>query len=246
MVNSRCSITPLFLFVTLVLSMAIPAAAQTTVVIYPGDMGTWGFLEETATGGGAMMLGPGTPPSGLGSAQLVVDGTGGELLGTTDFGGTLFSTITELAYSTFRVAPTGGILAPTLQFNVDYDLTDANTSWQGRLVFEPYYTGAPVLDATWQTWNPMTAAAAWWATGAPGNVVCSQGSPCTWAEVLAAFPNAGIQAPPLSGVLLKAGGGWSSGYDGNVDALVIGIGGVTTTFDFELDVPVELQSFIVE
>lgn len=235
-----------FVFVlAAVFAIANPVFPQTTVVVYPGDMGTWAWLEEVAVGSGEMMVGPGAPPSGLGSARLVVDDTGRMILGTVDYAGTPFSSITDLTYSTYRTAPVTGIFANTLQFNVDYDLTDADESWQGRLLFEPYYTGTPVTAAIWQTWDTLTAAAAWWASGSPGNATCSQPSPCTWAEVLAAFPNAGIHAT-LPGVLLKAGGGWPGGFDGNVDDLTIGISGVTTTYDFEMDVPVELQSFSVE
>jgi len=234
----------LFLVCIGVLLVAIPVTAQTTVVVYPGDMGTWAFLEEITTGSGEMTVGPGMVPAGLGSAHLIVDDTGRMILGTTDFGGTPFAVITQLDYSTYRAVPSGGVLANTLQFNVDYDLTDGDNSWQGRLLFEPYHTGATIPGTTWQTWDTMTAGAGWWATGAPGNTSCPQSSPCTWAEVLAAFPDAGIHAS-LPGVLLKAGGGWPGGFDGNVDALVIGINGTTTTFNFELDVPVELQSFVI-
>lgn len=232
--------------IALILVVAAPATAQTTVIVYPGDMGNWAWFEEVANASGEMIVGPGTPPSGLGSARLVVDDTGRMILGTSDFTGTPFAAITHLSYSTYRTLPVDGVFANTLQFNVDYDLTDADTSWQGRLLFEPYYTGTPILGTIWQTWDTLTADAAWWASGAPGNTACSQPSPCTWAEVLAAFPNAGISVPPNGGVLLKAGGGWPGGFDGNVDNLVIGIAGVTTTFDFELDVPVELQSFSIE
>lgn len=246
MTNFNSFTAALLLSIILLVAMATPAVAQTTVIVYPGDMGTWGWLEEVATGSGEMFAGPATPPSGLGSARLVVDDTGRMILGTQDFSGTPFSVITDLSYSTYRTLPVGGVFANTLQFNVDYDLTDGDTSWQGRLLFEPYYTGTPVLAATWQTWDTLTANAAWWASGAPGDSVCSQPSPCTWAEVLTNFPNAGISVLPLGGILLKAGGGWPGGFDGNVDNLVIGIAGVTTTFDFELDVPVELQSFSIE
>jgi hypothetical protein len=123
------------------------------------------------------------------------------------------------------------VLAISLQFNVDYDLSDMDGSWQGRLVYEPYLTGATVLTQTWQTWDGMSGTG-WWATGAPGNTVCTQGTPCSWADILTNWPNAGVQTGILSGVSLKAGSGWA-GFDGNADQLIIGLSGTNTTYDFE-------------
>jgi hypothetical protein len=59
-----------------------------------------------------------------------------------------------------------------------------------------------------------------------------QASPCTWTQVLAAFPNIGIHAA-YGAVVLKAGSGWSS-FRGNVDNLTISLDGVATTYNFEL------------
>lgn len=214
-----------------------PAAHESgTVVVHPGDMQGWGFFQETPTGSGAMVNGPASPPLGTGSANLIVDNTGGEILGYAHYQGTLLSDIDDLSYSTYRAAG-GPALAIALQFNIDTDLTDAVTSWQGRLVYEPYYTH-PVVTGAWQTWDPQDDASTgnWWFTGAPQNTVCSMGNPCTWSEVLAAFPDAGIHAT-LGAVILKAGSGWAGGFDGNTDALTISVDGTSTTYDFELDAP---------
>jgi hypothetical protein len=50
--------------------------------------------------------------------------------------------------------------------------------------------------------------------------------------VLSYFPNAGIHSA-FGAVLFKAGSGWLAGFDGNVDAFTIGVGGSDTTYDFE-------------
>lgn len=123
------------------------AVANTIVVVSPGNMNGWGFSEEVPTGSGALVPGPGTPPLGGGSANLVVDGTGRELLSTVTYAGTAMSSVTTLEYSTYRASGSSALAVP-LQFDIDYDLTDANTSWQGRLVFEPYYTNT-VLTGVW-------------------------------------------------------------------------------------------------
>lgn len=160
------------------------------------------------------------------------------LLGTVDYNGTPLANLTTLSYSGYRSSPDGGNnLAVTLQINVDYDLTDATSSWQGRLVFEPYFTAGSgtILQSTWYTWNPLTGY--WWMSSDAivGNVsvgrACPPSSPCTWAQVLANYPNAGVHAS-LGAVQFKAGAPWPS-FDGNVDAFTIGVSGSNTTYDFE-------------
>ena len=60
-------------------------------------------------------------------------------------------------------------------------------------------------------------------------------SPCTWTQILALFPNLGIHKV-YGAVVLKAGSGWAA-FRGNVDAISIGVSGVTTTFNFEESSP---------
>lgn len=138
--------------------------------------------------------------------------------------------IDAIQYSTF-VASGGPPQAIALQLNIDYDLTDSNQTWQGRLVYEPYYNGT-VQQGLWQTWDAGIGVARWWASGGPGSASCPQSSPCTLDQIRTLFPNAGIHAT-LGGVVFKAGSGWASGFNGNVDALKITIDGVTTLYDFE-------------
>lgn len=78
----------------------------------------------------------------------------------------------------------------------------------------------------------------WWGTRASvtrGGVAvanpCVQSTPCTWTQVLATFPNVGVHAT-YGAIVLKAGSGWAN-FRGNVDSLVIGINGASTTFDFD-------------
>lgn len=213
--------------------------ASTSVVVTPSNMQGWGFGQETATATGTLASGPATPPLGVGSFQMSVNSTGGELLGTAAYAGTPLSQITGLAYSTYRsTADAGNNLAIALQLDVDYDLHDAATSWQGRLVFEPYNTpgvGGTVVQNTWQSWSPL--AGTWWSTGNPIVVgvtvtrACPISSPCTWAHVLELYPNAGVRVG-VGGVGFKAGSGWSD-FTGNVDAFTITTASGSTTYDFE-------------
>ncbi len=213
------------------------------VTVQPSTLNGWSFFEEVATGNGDFVVGPATAPLGRGSAEFSIDATGRLLLGTVDYAGLRLDEIVSLSYDTYRSAPDGSVFAPTLQFNIDYDLTDSDTTtWQGRLVFEPYLTsGNTVLDDTWQTWDPL--AGEWWSSGAPGNTVCPQGNPCTWNEVLTNFPNAGIwpndnpfdTSTPLGTTQFKAGGPWSPDFVGNVDNFMIRVDDIRTTYDFEPD-----------
>jgi hypothetical protein len=212
------------------------ARAAAPVVVRPSSMNGWAFFDDNGNGGTyGMDPGPGTPPLGSGSAGLAVaNTTQGVALGTAAYQGTRLDKITALTYSSYRVSG-GPALSISLGFDVDYDVTDLNNAYQGRLTFEPYYTNS-VMTGTWQTWNTLTAVGTgnWWSSGAPGNTMCPIGNPCTWSEVLADFPNAGIRNP--GGLIFKAGSGWA-GFQGNADALTIGVNNADTTYDFEQDLP---------
>lgn len=221
------------ILVALALLPTATAVAATTVVVHPADMQGWAFYDDLTglPGTGTLVEGPGTPPLGTGSANLVVDSVGRQILATASHAGTRLDSIGALTYSTYRAAGSNA-LAISLQLNWDPNVTDGDNTFQGRLVYEPYFTHT-VQTGVWQTWNTQDNAAAgnWWFSRLLYQATCSQANPCTWAEVLAAYPNAGVWAS--GGVILKAGGPWAGGFDGNVDALTIG----ETTYDFEAAAP---------
>jgi hypothetical protein len=207
------------------------------------------FVQETANGSGAFVAGP-IGSDGSGSARLTVDSTGGEALVNGLFAGTRFDQFNFLSYKTYQQAV--GPHATALQLDADYDATDGSTAFQGRAVFEPELAGAATItNETWQTWNPLTTPSGWWQTGNAivGGVnvgqACTQAVPCSFAQLLAAYPNAAIRpitgqvgGQPLGGgIWLKAGGGWAPGFTGNIDSLTaaVTVGGVngTVNYDFE-------------
>jgi Calx-beta domain/Carboxypeptidase regulatory-like domain len=199
----------------------------------------WGFATETANGTGTFVTGPLTPPSGTGSARLTVDSTGGEIIAKNAFSGTRFDQITQLTYSTYQnSANTSAAIA--LQFDVDSDLTDGLTGFQGRLVYEPANDPSnTVSQGSWQNWNALAPTAKYWGSGSgpsrPFSNACPISAPCTRAQILTLFPNLGIRTGSgTQGVILfKIGGGVGSAFDGNVDKFTIGINSSNTTFDFE-------------
>lgn len=208
--------------------MAFPAlggfaASGTTVVVTPANMQGWAFMDDNGNGGvGQMVSGPETPPLGTGSAELaVVTRSQGYMLATPAFAGTKLSDITTLSYSSYQIGPT---LAIALQFDTQY--TPDATGYQGRLVFEPYQNGHATVGSGWQSWNPLDGI--WWSSHVQADHPCTQASPCSWEDILAAWPDATISG----NTLFKAGGNWES-FDGNVDAFTIGVNGENTTYDFE-------------
>jgi hypothetical protein len=205
-------------------------------LVSPANQRGWLDFDDfgSGTGSGGFEAGPSTPPLGAGSMFLMVDSTARHAFEVfTDYGGTRMDDITTLQYGSFQNNNANTVVAASLQFDIDYNLTDANNNFQGRLVFEPYQSGT-VQQNVWQTWDAR--AGNWYASNTTvngSNGLCPQNSPCTWQQVLTAFPNAGIRNTPSSGLLFKAGGPWSPGFDGNVDAFKIGIGSFRTTYDYE-------------
>lgn len=217
----------------------IELRATTDIVVTPNAMNGWFFLNEGVNGTGYLVNGPDVPPLGRGSALLSIDGTGRENIETFAFAGTLLDTITNLRYSTYRAFPTSGSEAPTLQFDVDYDSTDASTAFQGRLVFDPSAAGT-VSGGTWQNWDTQIgpASGTWWSSGTPivANVAsaqaCTTANYCTWPEILSNYPDARIR--PTSGQLLvRVGGPVAGGFSGATDKVIVGVNGNDKVIDFE-------------
>jgi hypothetical protein len=211
-----------------------------TLVVSPANLNGWAFFDDNpgvGVGTGGFEEGPATPPLGAGSAFLQVDDTARHALGTTAYAGTRFVDLSELQYASYQNNSSNPAYAPSLQFDIDYDLTDTTNPYQGRLVFEPYQAGS-VQQNTWQNWDAL--AGNWYGTRATvpvGNAnvsnPCQQATPCTRQQVLALFPNAGLRNTPASRLLFKAGGPWPPSFRGNVDAFKIGVGGARVVYDFE-------------
>ncbi|MCK4496614.1 MAG: hypothetical protein KAU24_00345, partial [Candidatus Aenigmarchaeota archaeon] len=193
---------------------------------YTGNiMSYWNFYEETPTGYGQYVTGPDTPPMGVGSANLVTQAGGGVALIKYDYAGFMLSNIYTLMYSTYQSPSSSATPSQqvALQFNIDFDCTDGDTSWQGRLIFEPYWNteqGTPA-KGVWQTWNAR--AGKWWSSN--GNI--PQGSPMYFDDILTKYPNVCIH-PIYGGLLVKAGSGWPD-FDGNADMVVFN----DDVYDFE-------------
>lgn len=222
-------------------------ATAAVVVVSPSAMNGWAFVNDATNAPEnssscakcTFVTGPATPPLSTGSVQLAAPTTAdAHMIATQAYAGTPLSSITNLDYSTFQSGPPSP-LAISLQFDIRYrPLTD--THYGGRLVFEPYQNGAVTVGSGWQHWDALQGGLAlWWTSKTTANgantTTCQQTSPCTWNKVLTLFPGAEIL--PGGNLLLKAGSNWVN-FTGNADALTVGVGGSTTTYDFNPDVPV--------
>jgi len=215
--------------------VASHAAVAATVLVDPANMGSWGFYEDGpagSSGAGSFVSGPGTPPLGSGSAQLSTgDTTSSEVLFNygTDVG-TPLTDITSLYYQSYVVSsPGSNDQSPSLQFNVVK--SNSATTYQGRLVFEPYYAST-ITPGSWQAWNALSNGADWWFSNTTVfNAGCSISAPCTWSQVLADYPTVEINNN-YGGFGFKVGSGWTS-FVGDVDDFTMGVNSVSTTYNFD-------------
>ncbi len=240
---------PLAGFVGLFLLAATRTDAA-TVTIGRADLVTfpasgWWFAEEppssnNATGEIALDY---AAPLGGGSIEMTLDGTGeGRMLfGTVDYNGTRLDQVTSLSYRSVRTSvDTDNSLSIALQVNVDYDGTDGDTNWQGRLVFEPSFTaGSGEVDTgVWYHWNTLASDARWWMTadaivrGVNVGRACDHNAPCSLATILTHYPDAAIHSS-LGALFFKAGAPWSN-FSGQIDDFVIGVAGNETTYDYQV------------
>jgi hypothetical protein len=188
----------------------------------------WVFYTRNA-GTGTFVEGPDTPPLGNGSFQLSTAGSSDKgFLFNFDHVGTTLASIDAISYGTYRSA---GNLQQVASLNVVVD-PDGPSVAGGftTLVFEPVYnTGqGAVVNDTWQTWDAFDGGnAIWWSSRAiPG--VCASSCFVTWNTIVTANPNATI----LGGFGINQGSG-NGGLTTAVDALKIGYGGNSVTYDFE-------------
>jgi hypothetical protein len=197
-------------------------------VVRPGAMNGWMGVDDNEHGGSlSFSASPAGAPLGEGSAQLKVSNSSqGYMLFKPGYGGTKLADLTTLSYKTYVTTGTN-LIAPSVQINVDRDTTDGDTSWQGRLVYEPYMNST-VHDGQWQTWNPL--AGKWWLSKADSKFDghCGQGSPCTIAQLTSQFPNIGVNGGASAGIGFKAGSSWNS-FVGSIDDFAIN----QDRYDFE-------------
>ena len=208
-----------------------------TLLVAPSHLNGWVYYTDGAPEGAfSFAAGPVIAQLGAGSLVLgVSDTTQRSVFATSHYAGVRLDDLTTLKYNIFRVTPDTGAVAPVLQLEVDYDLTDETTTSQGFLVYDPGLNGT-ITSGIWQTWDAF--AGKWYMTGTAikANLAAAQpfplATPGTLTEILAQFPNAGVRA--TGNLSLKAGGAGGA-VNAAVDAVVVGHDGGTTTWNFDPD-----------
>ena len=218
------------------------AGGSSTLIVHPGNLQGW---QPTASGTAATAFesGPATPPLPTGSGELRVgtDGNSAAQFRHPGYAGTMLNALSALSYSTYVDEPGTGGQAPYIILSVDHN---GDGVADDLLFFEPLYQSGfttnvpdqgPLLIDTWQTWNALTGG--WYSVNGfagtgPGANVRSLSHYVTF------FPNATIvnTASGLGGLRLVAGfgaGAWNN-FVGNIDNVTVGVGGTSTTYNFEL------------
>ena len=156
--------------------------------------------------------------------------------------------LTELKYSTYATNFNSGQLT-WLRLYVD---TNGDADWDEVMTFEPVYqtgtyptvgtpeedTQAAPVEGSWQTWDALNGG--WMdfgeGTGDAGPPIMTIAA---YLEIAGKEDARLVNHPSYGALRLATGcgdGPWDD-FDGNVDGFVLGIEGVSTTYDFELDGP---------
>jgi hypothetical protein len=186
-------------------------------------------LYKRLAGDGDVRVGPATPPSGIGSYEIVTPtGNDKATLFNFDHVNTSLASIDQIGYSTYRTAGSAQQVA-ALNIQVDINGTAVAGGFT-TLVFEPVYnTGqGAVVSGQWQTWDAfMDGSAIWWSSN-PINVAPTRDYFVTWDAIVENNPAAVI----VGGFGVNQGSG-NPVLTTAVDNLSIGYGDSCLTYDFE-------------
>ena len=184
-------------------------------------------------GNGTFRVGPGDPPEGVGSLELVTPNAGGldkVTLFNFDYDQTPIADFTALGYHTYQSSAAVPIQLPSLNLTIDMNGGAFVTGDFATLVFEPVYNTAqgPIVTGTWQDWDAIFGGNAMWWLTRDHPLIGPRGRTVTWTAIKAALPHATI----LGGVGINQGTG-SPALTASVDAFIVGVSGNSTTYDFE-------------
>ena len=229
----------LFAFIaaaTLVFGTVGSAAVCETIVVTGSDISeqpentaplkNW-VLYKRAAGDGDVRIGPATPPSGVGSYELVTPtGADKATLFNFDHINTPLADVDTIGYSTYRTAGQGSQVAA---LNIQVDVNGAAPGGFTTLVFEPVYNlnQGTVQDGVWQTWDAFNGGNAIWWSSNPIPSAPNRDTFVTWNTIVAANPDAVIGA-----VGINQGSG-NPALTTAVDNFKFGYGDDCFTYDFE-------------
>ncbi|MDQ2806925.1 MAG: hypothetical protein M3Z04_08455, partial [Chloroflexota bacterium] len=219
-----------------------PGTVNTFVTVRPSSLQGWASYDENGASH-AFVIGPATPPFGIGSYALLTGAGNGTNQGgktyfaTNAYSGTLLSNISSVSYRTYVDPASTSDPNLVTAINIQLD-ADGNGTRDAALIFEPYYTYGPPTRGVWQTWNARPGI--WW----NNNAICGHGavtfqslsqwmSDCPAAQLVQWYPRADGYATQLVAGQ-TSGGGWAN-FIGNTDGFELGVNYNSTTYDFEPD-----------
>ncbi len=221
----------------------LDSTSANPLVVLADGLNKWFFYNDTTdvvdNTLGSFVTGPSTAPLGTGSAEMTDAAANSRPdIATFQFSGTPLANITSLAFSSYSHSGVAGPNeSPYLVFNVDF--TGSSGAFQKRLVYVPANNMVSVPQDAWVTNDTIQSGAGNWVySGAtwPAPLSGAGATPKTWAQILAAYPNARLL--PAGGFMgVRVGEPGPATYTGDVDKFVIGIktgfNTDTKTFDFE-------------
>jgi hypothetical protein len=226
---------------TLASSTFIGLAADCTRVVVTEDdirrqpentppTNNWVLYNRNA-GNGTFRIGPGAPPSGVGSFETVTP-TGADkvTLFNYDHIGTPLADIDKLSYATYRAANPADNDAQLPAINIEVDVNGAAPGGFTTLVFEPVYNTnqGTIQDGVWQTWDAYQGGQAIWWSSNPIPSAPNRDTFVSWDTIVAANPDAVI----VGGFGVNQGSG-NPALTASTDVLTIGSDDDCVTYDFE-------------
>lgn len=209
-----------------------------TVRVSSSSLSNWlGYNDVTDTVNNSILdfvTGPGTPPYGPGSVEIIAPAGSRYNVATYQFAGTRLADLTTLRFTTYNASDSNQGSPNNsgyLHFNVDFYGSD---TWQRRLVYVPSANGTVTQD-TWQEWNAIDPDALWlWSnfTGDwPGGGTQKGDEPKTWSEILSDYPDARFRVTDaFFGV--RVGEPYPDDYTENINSVTFGTSTGTTRFVF--------------
>jgi hypothetical protein len=186
-------------------------------------------LYTRLAGNGVFRVGPGAPPSRIGSFETVTP-TGADkvTLFNYDHVGTALADIDQIGYATYR--DSGAVANQLPAINIQVDANGAAPGGFTTLVFEPVYNtnqGA-IQDDAWQTWDAYAGGQAIWWSSNPIPGAPNRDTFVSWDTILANNPDAVI----VGGFGVNQGSG-NPALTASTDVLTLGYDGECVTYDFE-------------
>lgn len=223
----------------------LPATAGQArhVRVWSGNMQGWVFVNETgrdcSTPDCELQI-VAQSVAGDGSARLALSDIQDPLRRSMLFAplgrGQQLRQLRALSYSAYVWDITSSPYTPAVAIPIDFDLTDKDNAWQGRMIFNPAWHPSFVdVREEWRTFDAVQGRLAqWYFEDVPFGMTnyCVADNPCTLDEIIDRYPHAGIHRT-FGGIEIYVGQWGLQHLATSVDLITVGMKGKTRIYDFE-------------